>query len=343
MHYSYLPSVIFSRKVQFILWLFAFVVLLFFNALREPWTEAYIYALLSLSSYAAIIYPNALFLIPRFFAQKKYFTYCIAAIILVTFVTLIRSATGIFIFNYFFAAIKNKITIENLTFHGLSSIYVLLFSFFFRLAMDYYLHQERERKIETERTKAELKYLKQQINPHFLFNTLNNIYYVVRKESPAGAELIERLSTMMRYFMNDQQDEFIPLTEEIKLLQGYITLETMRLHFEMPVKLQVTGHTKGIQIPPFLILPLVENIFKHGVDQTGTHYKASIDITITADALVIKTFNDVAENTDTKTSSGTGLKNLIKRLSLYYGDKFSILQQLHPSKQYEVLLKIPLT
>jgi hypothetical protein len=176
---------------------------------------------------------------------------------------------------------------------------------------------------EQERTyqkiAAELSVLKLQISPHFLFNTLNNIRWLVRSRSEHAETAVVKLSHLLRYILYQTNRDHVQLDKEIEHLQDYISLQQMRLTNSNTVAFVSQGDTMAKKIVPLLLIPIVENFFKHGdFDKTGNR----IDLIVTDNRLIFKTVNTIVKNSiePEPSESGIGLENVKKRLALHYPD-----------------------
>jgi LytS/YehU family sensor histidine kinase len=235
-----------------------------------------------------------------------------------------RVFAALYIYNKWFAVKPETLTAKTYIYSVLSALFVVLFSIFFRLALNYFSLSKKQGEIRAEQIQTELNLLKQQVHPHFLFNTLNNIYYVAVKESPGAAELIERLSGIMRYFIEESRKDKVLLKDEIDLLKSYIELEGIRMRYEMPVTFTTNGNIEAVTVPPLMLLPLVENIFKHGVNKRSTHNFAEINLDVTGHTLVFSTRNMFYTQPYETQTGKTGLANLEKRLRLYYNNNYTL-------------------
>lgn len=176
-----------------------------------------------------------------------------------------------------------------------------------------------------EKTEAQIKLLTAQIHPHFLFNTLNNIYSQTQSESPKGSAMIIELAEILRYTLGEGQKQFVPLANELNLLRNYINLEKVRygnnlkLHVEMPVE------TGDWQIAPLLLLPFLENCFKHGTSKFLQEPWIKLQISLEDATLNFKLMNgkDVSQ-ANKATQSGIGNANVRTRLELLYPDKHNL-------------------
>jgi LytS/YehU family sensor histidine kinase len=200
--------------------------------------------------------------------------------------------------------------------------------------------------LEKEKLEAELKLLKSQINPHFLFNTLNNLYALTLNDSAKAPEMVHKLSELMSYMLYDSNQAEVPLVKEVQHLQNYIALETMRYTERLDVSLNLYDNLDDIDIAPLLILPFVENSFKHGVHNQIAQSWVRVDILVQENTLVVKIENSTAaipEATGTQRPfSGIGLQNVKKRLALIYPGRHTL--QIHAEAEtFLVVMKIELS
>lgn len=198
----------------------------------------------------------------------------------------------------------------------------LALSFGFRYFKDWQQvlkDRAREQSLLAEKRKAELNYLISQVNPHFLFNSLNNIYAITERNNDIEASsAISKLSNMMRFMLYDSGTEFIELTKEISYIQDYIELQQLRFaDDEVIVNLMVKGNVKQSNINPFILIPFVENAFKYGVAIHQTSV-IKIEIQVTEDKLHFMIRNRILSTSNNHDYSGIGIKNVRERLELVY-------------------------
>jgi hypothetical protein len=183
-------------------------------------------------------------------------------------------------------------------------------------------HIQRLKQTEQEKVQSELAYLKAQINPHFLFNTLNSIYALRVYRSDAAPESITKLSSIMRYVMSETSAALVALDKEIKYLQSYIDLERLRLTDKVKLDFKVEGDLTGKRISPLIFLPLIENAFKHGVS-TVEECDIRIHITVSGNLLNLEVANN-KPRTESRHKTGLGVDNVKKRLLLLYPGKHEL-------------------
>jgi hypothetical protein len=172
---------------------------------------------------------------------------------------------------------------------------------------------------------AELNFLKGQIHPHFLFNTLNNLYSLALNESKQTPGIILGLSNILRYMLYECKADEVPLMRDIEILENYIALEKIRYEDRLDLNVNITGAIAGQHVAPLLLLPLVENAFKHGAAETVEGAWINIDLRVNGDRLKFKVANGKAEKmAGDERLDKVGLANVRKRLELLYPDKHSL-------------------
>jgi two-component system, LytTR family, sensor kinase len=218
----------------------------------------------------------------------------------------------------------------------------------FHLIRHYYQHQQEAQKLqraaeqlEKEKLSAELKLLKSQINPHFLFNTLNNLYVLTLNHSANAPHMVHKLSELMSYMLFDSNQAQVALEKEVHYLRNYIDLEKLRYGERLEVKFNIDGKTDRIMVAPLLMLPLVENSFKHGARNQLAGGWIHIDLELEGKSLVLKVENSKPNVAESNVSSGIGLQNLVKRLEYLYPDQYT-LQLFDEADTYMAVLRLRL-
>ena len=212
------------------------------------------------------------------------------------------------------------------------------------LAHHVYRSQAVKRQLEEEqqkRTEAELEWLKNQLNPHFLFNTLNNISSLVQIDADKAQDAIAQLSDLLRYAMYETRREMVPLQGEIEFMRNYVELMKLRCSEKTMVNCQLSIVNSPLTIAPLLFISLIENAFKHGI---SSNRDSRIDITLTADGqqLIFDCENTNFPKNDTdRSGSGIGLENTRRRLDLIYKDRYTWEQTLEDNI-YKVKITIQL-
>lgn len=190
-----------------------------------------------------------------------------------------------------------------------------------KLLIRFILLRFRAQQLQIEKKQSELNYLKSQTNPHFLFNTLNNIYSLSRSRSEATSESILRLSDMLRYMLYETQVDWVPVSKEIRVMNDYLELEKIRYDETLRINWKTELDNPDQQIPPLLMLPLLENAFKHGVSETDADPFIDISLRVEEEVLHFKVINSVGENfADGEQREGIGLKNIRRQLQLLFSE-----------------------
>lgn len=308
-------------------WLISYWVLLhFFAYTDEVYLVDYIYTALFHISLLFVVYVNLMILIPWQLNKQHYLYFGIGSILLL----IAGSWINTFIFthvsdwlfpNYFFISYYSFQ--ELLLFTGIywvvSTLAVLSQGWFKLKATEKHLAQT-----EHEKIKAELAMLKAQINPHFLFNSLHNIYSMTLESDPRSSEVILLLSDVLRYNLYEAKGDQVLLQKELKCLEQYLNLQRIRMP-EININYRVQGIRDEETIAPLLLLPLIENAFKHG-DVSQDDFFVHVDIQREQKSLLVEVSNSTDNSaTDSKPApGGIGLKNLRRRLELLYSKKHQL-------------------
>lgn len=212
-----------------------------------------------------------------------------------------------------------------------------------KLFLDWFDQKNRAQQLEQEKVAAELQYLKSQINPHFLFNTLNNIYGLAIERSGKVPTLLLKLSDLLSYSLYESGGRFVDISRELQLIKDFIALEMERSDNRVRVEWGVKEESlKGAQIAPLLLIPLVENAFKHGTREEIRRAEIAIQLEKNNGQLLFRVQNTIPEEKpENQEESGIGLVNVKRRLAILYPNRheFSILEK---AKSFEVTLKVDL-
>jgi sensor histidine kinase YesM len=326
-------------QLQVLIW--GFVMLLtFFTYLPDGPGMSAAYAFLNTIAYAVIIYGNISFLFPRLYLKGETIAYMIIAPLAVFAFAAGRAWVVILVHNYFNPKMPEYYNWQEILYFTGSSLFIFMMSFVFRIAIDYFRLKRQAEQMLEQKSVAELNLLKSQVQPHFLFNTLNNIYYEAFREAPRTALLIGRLSDIMRYFVDESPKEKVLLSTEIKFLENYIALEEIRIRHGVKVTFDQQYEGNPV-IPPMLLMTFVENIFKHGIDRSAKGNAFAIKLQQEGHYLTFTTCNGLPAESPPVVHAGIGLINLEKRLILLYGNRFE-LRTTQTGNSYQAYLKIPL-
>lgn len=281
----------------------------------------------------AFYYVNTYLIIPRLLEHKKFVSYTIIILALLIFY-------GCFprIYHFFFGnpppsgmrppSGRPRNFQQPLLAPGNIAVFMLIFVFStgIKVINQWLKSEQRNKEIANEKLNAELSFLKAQINPHFLFNTLNNIYALASTQSEYTAPAIMKLSSIMRYVLTEARNDLVPLEKEIQFTTHYIELLKMRLTDKSSIDFTVKGNPLGKQIAPLLLLPFVENAFKYGIS-TREISPIIILLEIKEDSLYFSVSNHKHVSTSPKLladNTGIGINNTKRRLDLLYNDRHAL-------------------
>jgi two-component system, LytTR family, sensor kinase len=202
-------------------------------------------------------------------------------------------------------------------------------------------NETKQKEIEKARVDSELAFLKNQISPHFFFNSLNNIYALIAIDSDKAQKAVEKLSVLMRYLIYDSNIETVELQKEFDFTRSYIELMQHRLSSKIKLEVNIDKHLPDIKIPPLLFIPFIENAFKHGVSYRENSF-ISILLNTDKENIVFECRNSIpATKVATDEKGGVGIDNIQKRLNLIYGNSAKFKIQI-TNKEYFIQLIVPL-
>jgi two-component system, LytTR family, sensor kinase len=266
--------------------------------------------------YVSLFYFNAIVLVPRFINKRKYLGYLISQVVVISAFWLLQR----FFFDF----------IIHLPFHFIAFVFYNLFPYLFiiacstayRMIQDRVELETRNQEMENENLKTELSFLRSQVNPHFMFNVLNNMVALARKKSDLLEPSLIKLSSLLRYMLYETDEQKVPLEKEVEYLKSYIDLQMQRFGNKLAINLNITSPDNAYEIEPMLLIPFVENAFKHG---TGMISEPEINIDLKAQknklTFVISNKYNGAIEEEKDSTSGIGLNNVKRRLNLLYGKK----------------------
>jgi two-component system LytT family sensor kinase len=290
-----------------------FFSLIFLQQNPEAVLQDYLAWLKILGVSAVVVYVNLYLLFPKLFFRKKYLIYSLFLVLNV--------GLGALSLRLLFPSGNATFAVPVLQ-HFINLFFFVVITSSFKFFREYSRKQELLIKVENEQLKTELSLLKAQINPHFLFNTLNNLYgLITQNKKEKAAEITLKLSDLMRYLLESSKTDKVSLQKELKFIEDYLALEKVRLAQNADIRFEVSGIVKEVFVAPLLFIPLLENAFKHGLQGISENSFAHFSIALQDNELYFEAKNSVGKNLDSQTQSGTGLENLRKRLMLIYPDK----------------------
>lgn len=296
--------------------------------------------------YAGLVYFNLYFLMPKFLLKKKVSGYVVLLITSIIITTLLSSYYLSFYFRTiniylptadFFISLPGKIAIAT------EVILSLCLSMTLFLIDEWYRKDRLMREIEQKQLETELNLLKNQINPHFLFNSLNSIYVMLGKNLNSGKKMLLQFSEILSYQLYEANKKSIALKSEFENLQNYIDIESIRHEDLATVSYSFPGNSEKLAIAPMLLLPLVENAFKHGQSSSGYGIRINADVEFghTLSFTVENSVSNGPNQKSPKESDGIGLANVKRRLELIYPNRH-ILDIASKNATFKVHLKVQL-
>ncbi len=295
-----------------------------------------------------LAYLNAYYLMPKFIYTKKYFQYTVY-ILLALFVMLLLKYN----LTYYLVStdvmpeaqeIIDTLTIGYAVQTMIGEVYVISFFTAIKLTVDWLRESSKLHDLEKRQLKTELRFLRSQVSPHFFFNTLNNIYSLTLEKSDQAPEVILKLSELMRYLLYATKKQRQDLTSEMNCIRNYIDLERIRFDDSLEVDMKISGNLENCKIPPMLLIPIVENCFKHGASKNIGEMKIDIELQVKDGFMNFKVANSIPnakkELEYPVKSGGIGLSNVKKRLDLGYAKSDYELLIFEKDKMFNVILKL---
>ncbi len=320
------------------------------NSRFRFWMYSYYY---QLAFMLIAFYVNFLVIVPRMYFSKKRIWFFL---ILALFAILLLASSQFFynLFDMDALRAENAPGLRRPPSGGIFNLHPKIIDTFFLILlvlgfstgmaiMQRQKHNETKHKeIEKARMDTELAFLKNQISPHFFFNSLNNIYALIAIDGPQAQQAVEKLSALMRYLIYESDTKMIDLRKEFEFTRNYIELMRQRLTSKVKLDVDIMLNVPDVKIPPLIFIPFIENSFKHGVSyREPSHIK--IGLKAEKDSIVFECINRIAQQKeqDAKREGGVGIQNIQKRLELIYGEAAE-LSMLTENSTFSVHLVLPI-
>lgn len=270
--------------------------------------------------------------VPKYLNQKRYAAFAVSMILIIGLLVVLFRVMGYYYLDKFcIDGPYPLLSFEDFPLYMLSFHFPGLIIYFYRVNKEQQKEREHLYVLENEKVSTELKYLKAQLNPHFLFNTLNNLYSYVVTKSPKAPDMVLQLSEILDYILYKSQNRYVSLEEEVKTIENYIALEQIRYGDRLKVSFDKENLKKPTQISPLLLLSMVENAFKHGVSGSITKPEVRICLAKYNSELEFSIWNtkivDKAGNKTDEYKTGIGLVNIQRQLDLIYPGKHEFMTQ----------------
>lgn len=341
--FDHLVDYIFSRQrwmVHVIFWIAVLIFYaIFFGRKNSNYDQTFFFVGLLMPVTAATTYFVNYYLVPQYLLKSRYAVF----VLYFSYTLLLSLLLGIMI-SFFTFLIMAGMKMSNMSPASIDILFLLtalLLIVFFSLAIKLLLHWRESRadyqKLTLDKAESELKFLKAQLNPHFLFNTLNNLYFLASEKSDNAPKAILALSEILDYVLRSGKAQLVPLSDELKQVENYIALELLRYQDRVEVNVNCSGNANQYQIAPMVLLTLVENAFKHGV--MPSIQKACIHVHVSAvnNAISISVSNSTSKSNK---GMGIGLENLKSQLEYLYNKNYT-LHTSNDNSEFKVQLTLP--
>lgn len=307
-------------------------------------SEAFVQASFHVAFNMIVAYMNYFIFLPRFLERKKTGIYLLEFFIPFTLLMIGRVHLHRYLVDGYTYDVHYFYSTTFIIQASATSIFIVIFVAMLRFAKDWFELEAKKKEVQNEKLTAELNFLKAQINPHFLFNTLNNLYYLAYSQSPNTTEVIAKLSQMMRYMIYDTNHQRVPLSKEIEYMENYISLERLRLNNQIPIDFTIMGNTSNVMITPLIFITFLENAFKHGVSNNNPNawVKVTLHLQEKECTYIVENSKGPATTIKKDEKSGIGLLNVQRRLELSYPGHYT-LDVKDETDKYFVQLTLQLT
>jgi two-component system LytT family sensor kinase len=337
----------FTIKLKNHIWFWGIYFLLNFlrwGAYFNDYSYSFKSNLIEFALHIPLVYFNLLILIPMFVLKSKYIKYTFSLLASLAVVYLLKTGLTYYIISKNIWPEANRdyqpFEINHIVAVCIGELYVLAIASSVYLMLTWLRERDRNKAIMENQNKIKLKYLKNQIQPHFFFNTLNNLYALSLESSDKVPDVIIKLSNLMEYVLYEIDDtQFVPLINEIDYIQNYIEIEKLRFE-NVEVAINLESDIDNIKVPPLLFISLIENAFKHG-GVNNEKLKIKINFRVVNSNLEFEIINNFVISPPLKTKKGIGLSNTKKRLKLIYKNNF-IISQMIKFNFYIIKIQIPL-
>ncbi|NJL15505.1 MAG: histidine kinase [Microscillaceae bacterium] len=327
-------------------WATAYMIFLGFLLLNQPFWEAFTRSVVMGVFSPGLVYLNLLWAIPTLLHRRWFVLYILWSALVLVGLTVLRTYLDVWMLPPFPTGdfFQNPYAVKMSFYYWLTNNFFFYVSLIYSLSTDLSREKQQKAELQKQHIEAELKFLKYQLHPHFLLNTLNNLYSMAYRQHPAAPELILRLSDCMKYLLYESEHEQVYLEDEIRFMQSYIALHQLRLDYPDRIKFEYEGVKPGHRLPPLLFLAFVENIFKHA--DTDNTPEGFAFLRLWVDPAQARLYfqgenTTKARKTNLLEKSGIGLANVRQRLDLLFENTY-VLKTEQMENTFLFYLEIPL-
>lgn len=304
-----------------------------------PWLYSKQMALLNIDGFFIfLLYPLAAYIIFERYFRKSKWQMLLYLILSVGVIISMRYSIEEIVYPWLFG-FRNYYPNTTLLYYYIDNIYFAVlygaFGIVYFFVQNEHQHRLKQARLMLANKQTELSFLRSQVNPHFLFNSLNSIYSLVYHQSDQSLAAIARLSDLLRYMLYDTNEK-VPLQKELEYIEKYIELQQMRFESALPARMEITGNPGNAHVPPLLLIPFVENAFKHGDTSNGNRIHIKLQAN---EALIHFHISNAVSQRQKDAGGGIGLENVQRRLELLYPGQYT-LQVQKTNELFEVELEI---
>ncbi len=329
-HYDQRPKVLewLNRRIVYhsVFWVALLIVLMIVEGVQQGFFFTFTNELINIFFFSLLVYFNLYYLVPNYLTQNKFMTYGLLLVLSAILITPLKMMV-------FYLKFSNFPKLQATLIKDINSQFLINFLFasvstIVKIITDWARQMREKQELVTQTMQSELRFLKSQINPHFLFNTLNNLYALTLKKSDQAPDIVIKLSEMMRYMLYECNEKRVPLSKEVNYIQNYLELEKLRQsNRDIEITFEVNGTIKNQQIAPLMFIPFLENSFKHGLSHQISHGFVHVRLDVDDNCVQFYIENskpDTAPVRDNRPSGGIGLVNIHRRLNLLYPNQYEL-------------------
>lgn len=334
----------FTRRIVYhsIFWFVVLVILMIVEGFQYSFLFTLSNELINVFFFSVIVYFNLYYLIPNYLTKKRFLTYCALLIVSAILITPLRII--VFYFKFSDWPLQQEQLLDDQYYYFIVSFFIAGSTTIFKIIGDWARQLREQQQLQTQTMQSELRFLKSQINPHFLFNTLNNLYALTLKKDDKAPEIVIKLSEMMRYMLYECNERRVPLQKEVNYIRNYLDLEKLRQGQNVDINFSVEGNLGDQEIAPLMFIPFLENSFKHGLNNHISKGFVNIALKIcdnNVEFFIENSKPDAPISQGGRRSGGIGLVNVKRRLNLLYPDHYELTIEDTP-KSYAVSLLLDL-
>lgn len=320
--YKFFTNRIFIHSV---VWIVLLLILISIPVEGEALSTTFAKQITSLFFLISVVYFNLYYLIPNYLSKNQFLTYSLLFVLSCLIVTPLREMALFLLFDINLAS--QKMLLQMLFLDFIFIFLIASVSTVGKIISDWLRHVRERQELQRKTMQSELRFLKSQVNPHFLFNTLNNLYALTLKKDERAPEIVIKLSEMMRYMLYECNEKRVPLRKEVSYIKNYLDLERLRQGKNADIIFEVNGRVGEQEVAPLMFTPFLENSFKHGLNHHISEGFVKIELNVDEQNVHFFIENSKAPalpKDPNRRSGGIGLVNVRRRLDLLYPEHYDL-------------------